>query len=77
MQIFARVPGRTLVLSVEPWFTGRDVKEMICWREGIPMEIMWLSTGSRVVLDEERLDDRDVGPDSTVWVHIRAGGIHM
>lgn len=74
MQIFARIAaGRTLVLHVEPWFTGRDMKAMIWWRAGIPVEFMWLSAGSHAICDAERLEDRNVGPDSTVWVHIRAG----
>jgi hypothetical protein len=74
MQIFVRIAaGRTLVLDVEPWFTGRDVKALVWWREGIPVEVVWLSTGSHVVGDSERLDDRNVGADSTVWAHIRGG----
>lgn len=76
MQIFVRVAaGRTLVLHVEPWFTGRDVKAMIWWREGIPVEFMWLATGSHVVRDSEKLDDRNVGTDSTIWAHIRGGSV--
>jgi hypothetical protein len=76
MQIFARIAARrTLVLNVEPWFTGRDLKAMIWWREGIPVEVQWIATGSHAICDGERLDDRNVGPDTTVWVHIRAGQI--
>ncbi len=75
MQIFVRVAtGRTLVLDVEPWFTGQDVKALIWQCEGIPLGFMWLSTGSRVVRDAERLSDQNVGTDSTMWVHIRGGG---
>jgi hypothetical protein len=74
IQIFVRVAaGRTLVLWVEPWIAGRDLKAMIWWREGIPVEFMWLSAGSCAICDGERLEDRGVGRDATVWVHIRAG----
>jgi hypothetical protein len=76
MQIFVRIlAGRTLILHVEPWFTGRDVKALIWSREGIPVEILWLASGSYVILDGQRLDDRNVGPDATLWAHIRCGAV--
>jgi hypothetical protein len=78
MQIFVRVAtGRTLVLDVEPWFTGRDVKAMIWWREGIPVEFVWLATGTRPICNGERLDDRNVGSDTTLWANIRGGGVSV
>lgn len=71
-QIFVRIPtNHTLVLDVERGMTGRDIKRLIWWRQGIPVEIQWLSTGARLLNDDKKLYELNIERESTVWCHIR------
>ncbi len=71
-QIFIRIPdNRTIVMDATRTTTGREIKQFVWWREGIPVEIQWLSTGARLLQDRMPLDDINVDRESTVWCHIR------
>jgi hypothetical protein len=71
-QIFVRIPtNRTLVFDVERSTTGRDIKRLIWWREGIPVEIQWLCNGVRLLHDDTALYELNIERESTVWCHIR------
>lgn len=75
VQLFVRAPnGSTLVLDVDLFDTGMDVKIQIFERIGIQPRLLWLSTGARIIEDSHCLADRDVGRDSTVNCHLRITG---
>jgi len=71
-QIFIRLPvNRTIVMDATSRTRGLEIKQFIWWREGIPVEIQWLSTGTRLLADGTTLDDANVERESTIWCHIR------
>ena len=71
-QIFIRLPtNRTIVMDATSRTMGIQVKQYIWWREGIPVEIQWLSTSARLLQDRMPLDDANIERESTVWCHIR------
>ena len=63
--------NRTIVMDATSATTGREIKQFVWWREGIPVEVQWLCTGARLIQDRMPIDDANVDRESTVWCHIR------
>lgn len=74
MQIFVRPPsGGTITVDVEPALTGLQLKRILWWRLRIPVELLWISTGSRVLDDDKTLASVGVFSESTVYCFVRFG----
>jgi hypothetical protein len=74
MQIFVRPPsGGTITVDVEPEQTGLQLKRLLWWRLGIPVELMWISAGARVLNDDTTLAAAGVFRESTVHCFVRFG----
>lgn len=74
MQIFVRPPsGGTITVDVEPGLTGLQLKQILWWRLRIPVELMWISAGPRVLSDDTTLAAAGVFRESTVYCFVRFG----
>ena len=75
MQVFVRGPGNTTtVVEIDREETAHMLKLLLWIRLRIPVERMWLESGGRGLQDERTLAFYDVGQESMVWCHVRAGG---
>ena len=63
-----------MVFVIDADDTGHDLKALVFERTGIYPHLQWISCGSRVIDDGQRLTDRGVGAESTVLCHLRTGG---
>lgn len=62
------------MLDVDLYDTGMDLKFQIFERIGILPHLLWLTTGSRIIDDDQCLIDRGLSRDSTVNCHLRISG---
>ena len=67
MQIFVKTfSGRTITLEVETSFTIENVKQLICQKEGISIEMQSLSVLGKLMHNEKTLADYPVVIHSTI-----------
>ena len=73
MQIFIKFEGRSIVIEIDGRNKIEKVKGIIEDKEGIPVELQFLSYGNKPLLDNYRLEDYDIKSRFTLYLGIKGG----